>query len=600
MELVVDEDLCTGCGNCINACPANYPLEYNGKKELVVENGKIIFAGEYCNGCGVCVKSCPFNALFLKRSEQKKYLKSEKIFETVERKPISTETKLDLNTELLKLFDNVRKPFLTPLLRRMLEEKEVEPDLIVNFVRDFEKRYKHRTPLTERSPEERIKDFNEISDGYTFEDALKESERCLQCVNPSCRKGCPVGVNVPEFVKFLRDRNLEGAIDTIKERNSLPAITGRVCPQEMQCESECILKLYDCEPLAIGRLERFVGDWELLNGLRIPEKAPPTGKKVAIVGSGPAGLTCAAELAKKGHEVTIYETLHKPGGVLIYGIPEFRLPKGIVEKQVEYLKELGVRIITGILVGNTVTVDELLNEYDAVFIGTGAGLPRLLGIEGENLPGIYSANEYLIRINLMKAYLFPQYDTPIKKGRRVAVIGGGNVAMDAARCALRLGAKEVYVIYRRSEDEMTARTEEIERAKEEGVKFMTLTSPVRFIGEDYVEKIELVRMRLGETDSSGRRKPIPVEGSNFFLDVDQVIIAIGQNPHPIVIEKTPGLETTDYGTIIVNSEGKTSRERVYAGGDVTTGAATVISAMGAGRRAAESIDKMLENCIHHS
>lgn len=347
------------------------------------------------------------------------------------------------------------------------------------------------------------------------------------------------------------------------------------------------------EPVAIGRLERFVADWELSKGVRIPEIPERTGKRVAVIGSGPAGLTCAADLAKKGHDVTIFETLHEPGGVLVYGIPEFRLPKEIVRKEVEYVKRLGVKIVTDVIIGKTMTVDDLLEEYDAVFIGTGAGLPAFLGIEGENLSGIYSANEYLIRINLMKAYRFPEYDTPIKIGKRVAVIGGGNVAMDAARCALRLGAEEVYIIYRRSEAEMPARIEEIERAKEEGVKFMTLVNPVRFIGEDRVEKIELVRMKLGEPDESGRRRPIPIEGSNFFMDIDQVVIAIGQKPHPIVMKTTPDLETSKWGTIVVNSEGKTSKDRVYAGGDITTGAATVISAMGAGRRAAEAIDRML-------
>ena len=349
-----------------------------------------------------------------------------------------------------------------------------------------------------------------------------------------------------------------------------------------------------CEPVAIGRLERFVADWELERGLRIPEKAPPTGKKVAVVGSGPAGLTVAAELAKRGHEVTIFETLHKPGGVLVYGIPEFRLPKRIVEAEVEYVKKLGVKIMTDVVIGKTLTVDDLLEEYDAVFLGTGAGLPLLLGIPGENLSGIYSANEFLIRINLMKAYAFPEYDTPIKVGRRVAVIGGGNVAMDAARCALRLGAEEVFIVYRRSEEEMPARKEEIERAREEGVKFITLTQPVRFIGEEKVEKMECIRMRLGEPDESGRRRPIPIEGSNFTIDVDQVIIAIGQKPNPLVMRTTKGLVYDEKrGIIIADKYGRTSKERVFAGGDVTTGAATVIAAMGAGRIAAEAIDRLL-------
>jgi len=350
---------------------------------------------------------------------------------------------------------------------------------------------------------------------------------------------------------------------------------------------------FNFEPIAIGRLERFVADWEMQKGVRIPEKEPPTGKKVAIVGSGPSGLTCAADLAKKGHEVTIFEILHEPGGVLVYGIPEFRLPKEIVRKEVEYVRQLGVEIVTDVIIGKTLTVDDLLEEYDAVFLGTGAGLPAFLNIEGENLAGIYSANEYLIRINLMKSYRFPEYETPIKIGKRVAVIGGGNVAMDAARCALRLGAEEVFIVYRRSEKEMPARLEEIERAKEEGIIFMTLTNPVRFIGEDKVEKMECIKMELGEPDASGRRRPVPIKGSNFVMDVDQVVIAIGQKPHPIVMRTTPGLETTKWGTIVANKEGKTSRERVYAGGDVTTGAATVISAMGAGRRAAEAIDRLL-------
>ncbi len=348
------------------------------------------------------------------------------------------------------------------------------------------------------------------------------------------------------------------------------------------------------QPVAIGRLERFVADWELEKGAEEPQNREKTGKKVAIVGSGPSGLTCAAILAKKGHEVTIYETLHEPGGVLVYGIPEFRLPKDIVREEIDYIRKLGVNIETDAIIGQTTTVDELLEEHDAAFLGTGAGLPALLGLDGENLPGVYSANEYLIRVNLMKAYQFPEYDTPIKVGKRVAVIGGGNVAMDAARCALRLGAEEVYIIYRRSEQEMPARVEEIERAKEEGIHFLNLNNPVRFIGDDKVEQIELVKMQLGEPDSSGRRRPEPIKGSNYTMDIDQVVIAIGQKPHPVVMQTTPGLEVNERkGTIIVNNKGKTSREGVYAGGDVTTGAATVISAMGAGRRAAEAIDRLL-------
>ncbi len=350
------------------------------------------------------------------------------------------------------------------------------------------------------------------------------------------------------------------------------------------------------EPVAIGRLERFVADWELQKGAEIPEIKEKTGKKVAIVGSGPSGLTCAVDLLKKGHDVTIYETYHEPGGVLVYGIPEFRLPKDIVRKEVDYVRKMGANIETDVIIGKTMTVDELLEEYDAVFLGTGAGLPAFLNIEGENLAGVYSANEYLIRINLMKAYRFPEYDTPIKVGKRVAVIGGGNVAMDAARCALRLGAEDVYIIYRRSEKEMPAREEEIERAKEEGIHFLNLNDPVRFIGDDRVEQIELVKMQLGETDPSGRRRPEPIEGSNYLMNVDQVVIAIGQKPHPVVMQTTPGLEVNERkGTIIVNQEGKTSREGVYAGGDVATGAATVISAMGAGRKAAQAIDNLLRS-----
>lgn len=348
------------------------------------------------------------------------------------------------------------------------------------------------------------------------------------------------------------------------------------------------------EPVAIGRLERFVADWEIENGLKIPEKALSTGKKVAVVGSGPSGLTIATELAKKGHEVTILETLHLSGGVLVYGIPEFRLPKQIVKTEVESVTKLGVRIITDFVVGKTLTVDDLLEDYDAVFLGTGAGLPLMLGIPGENLIGIYSANEFLIRINLMKAYAFPEHDTPIKIGKRVAVLGGGNVAMDAARCALRLGAEKVFIVYRRSEEEMPAREEEIERAKEEGIIFMTLMQPVRFTGEEKVDGIECIRTELGEPDESGRRRPVPVEGSNFTIEVDQVVIAIGQRPNPLVMHTTEGLAYDDRrGIIIADSMGRTSKEGVFAGGDVTTGAATVIAAMGAGKRAAEAIDRFL-------
>ncbi len=436
----------------------------------------------------------------------------------------------------------------------------------------------------------------ESRDGRTAfisdEELKEEVEKCTTCKN--CITGCPVEVDIPGFIRCIIEGDMDKASKILKEDNSLPAICGRVCPQETQCEMYCTLNDQGVEPVSIGRLERYVADWELDKGAEIPEIKEKTGKKVAIVGSGPSGLTCAADLLKKGHDVTIYETLHEPGGVLVYGIPEFRLPKDIVRREVDYVRRLGAKIETDVIIGQTMTVDDLFEEYDAVFLGTGAGLPSFLGLEGENLAGIYSANEYLIRVNLMKAYKFPEYETPIKVGKRVAVIGGGNVAMDAARCALRLGADDVYIIYRRSEKEMPAREEEIERAKEEGIHFLNLNNPIRFIGDDKVEQIELVKMQLGESDSSGRRRPEPIEGSNYIMDIDQVVIAIGQKPHPVVMQTTPGLEVNERkGTIIVNQEGKTSREGVYAGGDVATGAATVISAMGAGRKAAEAIDNLL-------
>lgn len=448
-----------------------------------------------------------------------------------------------------------------------------------------------------KTPKERVEDriehFDEVAVGYSEEQALAEASRCLRCYHPRCIEGCPVGVDIPGFIELIKRKDYQGAADKIRETNTLPAMCGRVCPQETQCAEKCRNVLE--APVNIGALERFIADWELDKGLKVPPKEAPTEKKIAVVGSGPAGLTCSADLAKKGHEVTIFETFHKPGGVLVYGIPQFRLPKEIVQQEVDCVKSLGVEIKTDTIIGQTISVDELLDEYDAVFLGTGAGLPTFLGLEGENLAGIYSANEYLIRVNLMGAYKFPEYDTPIKVGKKVAVIGGGNVAMDAARSALRLGAEDVYVIYRRSENEMPAREEEIERAQEEGIEFLILNNPVRFIGKDSVEQIELVKMELGKPDASGRRKPHPIEGSNFTLDVDQVVVAIGQRPHPMAMKTTPDLEIDERkGTIIVNNVGKTSREKVYAGGDVTTGAATVISAMGAGQRAAKSIDEMLK------
>ncbi len=453
-----------------------------------------------------------------------------------------------------------------------------------------------RVPMREQPPEERIKNFNEVPLGYTPEEAIQEANRCLQCKDAPCVKGCPVEIDIPGFIKAIAEGDFKRAVHILKEKNSLPAICGRVCPQEDQCEKLCTLGKIG-EPVAIGRLERFAADWEAEQGdIEIPEIPPPTGKRVAVVGSGPAGLTVASDLAKMGHEVVIFEALHKPGGVLMYGIPEFRLPKRIVEREVEYVKKLGVKIITSFVVGKTKTVDELLQEYDAVFIGTGAGLPWFMGIPGENYNGIYSANEYLTRVNLMKAYLFPEYDTPVIRGDRVAVIGGGNVAMDAARTALRLGAKKSMIIYRRSRKEMPARIEEIKRAEEEGVEFHFLTLPVRYHADEngWVKEMECIRMRLGEPDSSGRRRPIPIEGSNFRIPVDVVVVAIGQSPNPLIPNTTPGLKIGKHGNVITDPlTGKTSRKGVFAGGDIATGAATVILAMGAARVAARAIDEYL-------
>ncbi len=453
-----------------------------------------------------------------------------------------------------------------------------------------------KTPMKEQPPEERIKNFNEVPLGYTEEEAIQEAKRCLQCKNPPCVKGCPVEIDIPGFIAKIAEGDFRGAIRIMKEKNVLPAICGRVCPQEDQCEKVCTLAK-KFEPVAIGRLERFIADWEAAQGeMEIPPKPPSTGKRVAVVGSGPAGLTVAGDLVKLGHEVVIFEALHKPGGVLVYGIPEFRLPKAIVQREVDYVLKLGAKLVTSFIVGRTKTVDELLEEFDAVFLGTGAGLPWFMGIPGENYNGIYSANEYLTRSNLMKAYLFPKYDTPIVRGKKVAVIGGGNVAMDSARTALRLGAEEVRIIYRRSEKEMPARIEEIQRAKEEGVIFELLTLPVRYYANEdgWVKEMECIRMRLGEPDASGRRRPIPIEGSNFKMEVDTVVVAIGQSPNPLITSTTPDLKTGKHGTIVTDeSTGKTTKKGVFAGGDIVTGAATVILAMGAGRIAAREIDKYL-------
>jgi len=452
-----------------------------------------------------------------------------------------------------------------------------------------------KTPMREQNPKERIKNFNEVPFGYTEEEAVIEAERCLQCPKPPCIEGCPVNVDIPGFIKAIKERDFDKAIEIMKETNSLPAITGRVCPQETQCEERCVLgKRF--EPVAIGRLEAFIADWEAKKGIKIPEKPKPLNIKVAIIGAGPAGLTCAADLSKMGYDVTIFESLHLPGGVLTYGIPEFRLPKAIVEREVNYIKDLGVKIQCNVVVGRTVTVDDLFNEgYKAVFIGTGAGAPRFMKIPGENLLGIYSANEYLTRVNLMKAYRFPEYDTPIKKGKLVAVIGAGNVAMDAARTALRMGSERVMVIYRRTEKEMTARLEEYHHAKEEGIEFHWLTTPVRYIGDEegWVKEVEVIKNELGEPDESGRRRPVPIPGSEFRMKVDTVIVAIGTIPNPLVA-KTTGLKTGRHGIVIADENGRTSREGVWAGGDIVTGSATVILAMGAGKKAAQDMDKYLK------
>ena len=454
-----------------------------------------------------------------------------------------------------------------------------------------------KTPMREQDPKERIKNFDEVPFGYSEDEAVAEAKRCLQCKKPKCVDGCPVEIDIPGFIDFIANRDFRGAAKLIKEKNVLPAICGRVCPQEDQCEKVCVLTKMG-EPVGIGRLERFAADWEAAHGeIEIPPKKPPTGKKVAVVGSGPAGLTVAGDLVQMGHDVTLFEALHKPGGVLVYGIPEFRLPKSIVAREVDYVQKLGVKLVTGFVVGKTKTVDELLEEFDAVFVGTGAGLPWFMGIPGENYNGIYSANEYLTRSNLMKAYLFPKYDTPIVRGKRVAVIGGGNVAMDSARTALRLGAEKSIVIYRRSRKEMPARNEEIAHAEEEGVHFEFLTLPVRYHADadGWVKEAECIRMELGEPDASGRRRPIPIEGSNFKIPVDTVVVAIGQSPNPLVPSTTPGLETGKHGNIITDEETcKTSKRGVFAGGDIATGAATVILAMGAGKKAARAIDEYLK------
>ena len=454
-----------------------------------------------------------------------------------------------------------------------------------------------RQAMPEQAAEERRRNFKEVPLGYTAELAMEEAQRCLQCKNPGCVAGCPVGVDIPGFIQHIKDGDFTGAARKLWEKNSLPAVCGRVCPQEIQCEGKCILGRKG-EAVAIGNLERFAADWERENGTgELPPKAAKTGKKVAVVGSGPSGLTVAGDLVLKGHDVTILEAFHKPGGVLVYGIPEFRLPKDIVFAEVGYIERLGVKLDCNAVVGRTVNVDELFEQgYEAVYIGVGAGLPSFLRIPGENMVGVLSANEYLTRANLMKAYLFPEYDTPIPKGKNVVVIGAGNVAMDAARTAMRLGADNVRIVYRRSREEMPARQAEIHHAEEEGIDMRLLTNPVRFIGNDKgrVTGMECLQMELGEPDDSGRRRPVPIKGSEFELECDLAIIAVGAGANPLLTQTTDDLSTNNWGYIVADPEtGKTSKKAVWAGGDIVTGQATVILAMGAGRKAADSIHDYL-------
>ncbi len=454
----------------------------------------------------------------------------------------------------------------------------------------------HRREMPKQAPEVRRFNFSEVALGYSTETAIEEARRCLQCKKPACIDSCPVEINIPAFVKCIAEGDFAAGAKILKAKNCLPAVCGRVCPQEEQCEGACLL-LKRNAPIAIGRLERFLASWEADQALAaLPEIQPSTGRKVAVVGGGPAGLTVAGDLIKLGHQVTIYEALHAMGGVLIYGIPEFRLPKAIVHQEVEYLRRLGVKIITDYVVGKTRSMDSLLAEYDAVFVGTGAGLPWFMDIPGENLNGVYSANEYLTRMNLMKGYRFPASRTPIRSHRRIAVVGGGNVAMDCARTALRLGAEEVRIVYRRSKQELPARAEEVENAEEEGVIFDFLTLPIRYIGDEngWVKEMESLKMELGEPDESGRRKPVVIEGSNTVSPVDAVVCAIGNSPNPLIPSTTSGLDVGKKGNIVASEEtGMTSKARVWAGGDVVTGAATVILAMGAGRKAARSIHEYL-------
>ena len=460
-----------------------------------------------------------------------------------------------------------------------------------------------RNPMPTQDPKVRARNFNEVATGYTEEMAIDEAMRCLNCKNMPCVSGCPVNIHIPEFIGKIKEGDFEGAYQIISRTSSLPAVCGRVCPQENQCEAKCVRGIKG-ESVGIGRLERFVADWHNAHSDKIPEVAEKCGHKVAVIGSGPSGLTCAGDLAKSGFDVTVFEALHTAGGVLVYGIPEFRLPKAIVKKEVDNLKAMGVEFMTNVIIGKTLTVDELFDMgHEAVFIGTGAGLPNFMGIPGESLKGVYSANEFLTRSNLMKAYR-EDPDTPIMKGGRVAVVGGGNVAMDAARTALRLGAEKVYIVYRRSMEELPARREEVEHAEEEGIEFRLLCNPTEILGYNnpddrrdpkngFVTGMRCVRMELGEPDERGRRRPVVIEGSDFVLDVDTVVMSIGTSPNPLIKSTTGGLEVNGRGGIIVNEEGLTSREGVYAGGDAVTGAATVISAMGAGKLAASAIKSYL-------
>lgn len=454
-----------------------------------------------------------------------------------------------------------------------------------------------KVKMPEQDPDVRNKNFDEVALGYTPEMAMEEAQRCLHCKNKPCVGGCPVNVPIPEFIEKVAAGDFEAAYQVITRENALPAICGRVCPQEDQCEGRCVRGIKG-EPVGIGRMERFVADYHMAKGDTTVPEIKKNGIKVAVIGCGPSGITCAGELARKGYDVTVFEALHKPGGVLSYGIPEFRLPKALVAKEIENVEKLGVDIETNVIVGKSITIDDLMSDgYKAVFIGSGAGLPKFLNIPGENLLGVYSANEFLTRVNLMKAFKFPETPTPVKIGKKVAVVGAGNVAMDAARTAKRLGAEEVYIVYRRSEEECPARLEEVHHAKEEGIIFKFLNNPCKILGDEngYVTGMEVVKQELGEPDASGRRRPIPIEGSNYVMDVDSVIISVGTSPNPLLRTTTPGLDTQKWGGIIVDEATmETSKEYVYAGGDAVTGAATVILAMGAGKTAAAAIDEKIK------